>query len=52
LTGGGFGGATLILCERTEAAQVAEKLVREYSRRSAFKPQIFICQIAEGARCL
>lgn len=49
LTGGGFGGATATLCEQGAAAQVAEELAREYSRRSAFKARIFVCQIAEGA---
>jgi galactokinase len=52
LTGGGFGGATLILCERAGVAQLAKKLLREYSRRSSFKPQIFVSQIADGARSL
>lgn len=50
LTGGGFGGATVTLCERGSAAQTAEILSREYSHRSRFKPRTFVCQIAEGAR--
>jgi galactokinase len=52
LTGGGFGGATLILCERAELAQTGEKLLGQYSRRSRLKPQIFVSQIANGAHCL
>ena len=50
LTGGGFGGATVTLCERAAAAVVAQQLADSYSQRSGFKPQVFVCSLADGAR--
>ena len=50
LTGGGFGGATVTLCERAAAAVVAQQLAHSYSQRSGFKPQVFVCSLADGAR--
>jgi galactokinase len=49
LTGGGFGGATVTLCERDSASEVVKELTREYPCRSRFKARIFNCQIAGGA---
>jgi galactokinase len=50
LTGGGFGGATVTLCERDSASQVVKELTRQYSHRSKFSARIFNCEIAAGAR--
>ena len=49
LTGGGFGGATVTLCEEERADAVARKLEQEYSRRTKLQSRVFICKIAAGA---
>ncbi|PZR72655.1 MAG: galactokinase, partial [Chthoniobacterales bacterium] len=49
LTGGGFGGATVTLCERAHAAKVAAELSRRYVTKTAITPRVFVCRIANGA---
>jgi galactokinase len=50
LTGGGFGGATVTLCENVEAARIADELAQTYNRRSGLKSRLFVCALADGAR--
>jgi galactokinase len=50
LTGGGFGGATVTLCESTAAARIADELAQAYFHRSGLKSRIFVCAVADGAR--
>jgi galactokinase len=50
LTGGGFGGATVTLCEGAAAARTADELAQAYSQRSGIKSRIFVCALADGAR--
>ena len=50
LTGGGFGGATVTLCESSVAARVAEDLAQIYLQRTGIESRIFVCRIADGAR--
>ena len=50
LTGGGFGGATVTLCQNEVAPTVAEILAREYAERTRIQPQIFVCKIGDSAR--
>ena len=50
LTGAGFGGATVTLCERNAAPVVAEQLAKAYAAQTGIKPQVFVCEIADGAR--
>ena len=50
LTGGGFGGATVTLCESSAAARVAEDLAQIYLQRTGIESRIFVCRIADGAR--
>lgn len=50
LTGGGFGGATVTLCESAAATRVAGELGRIYNQRSGLKSHPFVCALAEGAR--
>jgi len=50
LTGGGFGGATVTLCESAAAVRIAEELAQVYLRRSGLRSRIFVCAIADGAR--
>ena len=49
LTGGGFGGATVTLCESAAAAGIADQLGQVYSRRSGLRSRVFVCTIADGA---
>jgi galactokinase len=49
LTGGGFGGATVTLCEESRAEIIATELTREYSRRAKIEPRVFVCRLADGA---
>jgi galactokinase len=50
VTGAGFGGATVTLCERTAADTVALQLARDYRARTATDVKVFVCEIADGAR--
>ena len=50
LTGAGFGGATVTLCERTAADAVALQLARDYTAQTATNVKVFVCEIADGAR--
>ena len=50
LTGGGFGGATVTLCERAAAVQIADELARTYAQRSGLDPRLCVSAPAEGAR--
>ena len=47
LTGGGFGGATVTLCERAAAAQIAEELAQACRGRES---RVFVCALANGAQ--
>jgi galactokinase len=49
LTGGGFGGATVTLCERPGAQQVAVELSRRYADATGIAPRVFVSRIAHGA---
>jgi galactokinase len=50
LTGAGFGGATVTLCEKSAAAVVAQQLAKNYAAQTGIKPLVFVCEIADGAR--
>jgi len=52
LTGGGFGGCTVNLVERSEAARFAEALGARYAAKTGIVPQIYICRASDGARRL
>jgi galactokinase len=49
LTGAGFGGATVTLCERKRAQEVAPELSERYAAESGITPRVFVCGIADGA---
>jgi galactokinase len=49
LTGAGFGGAIVILCQRHHAKEIETELSRRYFEASALKTEVFICRIADGA---
>jgi galactokinase len=50
LTGAGFGGATVTLCQKNAAPAVAQQLAAHYTTQTGTKPQVFVCEIADGAR--
>jgi galactokinase len=49
LTGAGFGGCTVNLVERQQAAEFTRLLAEEYTRRSGLQPEIYACQAEDGA---
>lgn len=49
MTGGGFGGSTVTLCESRKAAEIAETLSAEYEKATGITPQIFASRPSMGA---
>ena len=49
MTGGGFGGSTVTLCETNNASSIAETLASEYEKATGIKPQIFASRPSRGA---
>ncbi len=52
MTGGGFGGSTVTLCETAKAEAIAAALVKSYEATFGFAPEIFSSRPAEGARII
>ena len=52
LTGGGFGGCTINLVERSQAKAFAEELGKRYAAKTGIVPQIHVCHASEGAHRL
>jgi galactokinase len=52
LTGGGFGGCTINLVERSQAADFQQKLAELYAGHTGIVPQIHICQASGGAHAV
>ena len=49
LTGGGFGGATISLVERTRAEAIAHSLEEKYTARTGNRGRAYLCESADGA---
>ena len=49
LTGAGFGGATVTLCECKRAQEIAVELSKRYAAESGITARVFVCRIADGA---
>ena len=49
MTGGGFGGCTANLVNRTDAPEFKEKVRESYFAATGRKPDIYLCEIGEGA---
>ena len=49
MTGGGFGGSTVTLCESAKASEIAATLASEYEKATGIKPQIFASRPSQGA---
>ena len=52
MTGGGFGGSTVTLCDAGKAEAIAAALVKSYEAKFGFAPEIFASRPADGARRL
>ena len=50
MTGGGFGGSTVSLCETAKTESIAAALVASYEAEFGFAPEIFATRPADGAR--
>jgi len=50
LTGAGFGGATVTLCERRRAQQIVMELSKRYADATGIAPRIFASRPADGAK--
>ena len=50
LTGAGFGGAIVVLCEESEADAIATELSGHYRGATGITTSAFVCKIADGAR--
>jgi len=49
MTGGGFGGSTVTLCESRKAPEIAAILAEEYEKQTGLVPQIFASRPSQGA---
>lgn len=49
MTGGGFGGSTVTLCESRNAAEIAKILTSEYEKATGIIPEIFASRPSLGA---
>jgi galactokinase len=49
MTGGGFGGSTVTLCESRKASEIAATLASEYEKATGIVPQIFASRPSQGA---
>jgi galactokinase len=49
MTGGGFGGSTVTLCESRKAREIAATLAAKYHEATGITPQIFASRPSQGA---
>jgi len=49
MTGGGFGGSTVTLCDASKATEIAATLAAEYAKATGITPQIFASRPSQGA---
>jgi len=52
MTGGGFGGSTVTLCESSKADAIMAALNEQYTARTGITPEIFTSRPSQGARLL
>ena len=50
MTGGGFGGCTINLVRQEAAMEFQQKISDEYQKAIGIKPEIYICNAADGAQ--
>lgn len=49
MTGGGFGGSTVTLCQSSKAGKIAETMAAQYQKATGIQPQIFASRPSKGA---
>ena len=49
LTGGGFGGAIVVLCEQSRAQSIVTELSQRYLAATEVPTRAYVCRIADGA---
>ena len=49
MTGGGFGGCTVNLVKQGDAEQFAQAITERYRLKTGVRPDVFICNAANGA---
>jgi galactokinase len=52
LTGGGFGGCTVNLVEAAQSEAFAAELAARYEAALGIKPDVYVCEIGDGAGVL
>jgi len=52
MTGGGFGGSTVTLCESSKAEAIIDTMNSQYEAQTGIKPEIFTSRPSEGARLI
>jgi galactokinase len=52
MTGGGFGGSTVTLCEIDKLPDIAASLSRDYKKATGITPQLFASRPAQGAQLI
>ena len=52
MTGGGFGGCTVTLCETRKSSEIACAMGEKYEQTTGIQPQIFATRPCDGARLL
>lgn len=52
MTGGGFGGSTVTLCESRKASDIAKQLASDYEEATGIVPQIFASRPSQGAHLI
>ncbi len=52
MTGGGFGGSTVTLCESAHAATIIATMNEQYLAKTGITPEIFTSRPSQGARLL
>lgn len=50
MTGAGFGGCTVNLVKKDSVHKFSERVMREYPNRTKIDPEIYVCNIGDGAR--
>ncbi len=49
MTGGGFGGCTVTLCETAKASAIADRILAEYQKHTGIEALAFTSRPAQGA---
>jgi galactokinase len=52
MTGGGFGGCTVSLVETSRVADVADKIARDYQKKTGIEPSVLMSRPARGAHVI